>query len=140
MLVGFRREYQLDFREALETMWHGDIAVLADGLEDTWSDQDENLAMLVDRLDYWLNSEYRSWVTDPDDPEVKRERARRKREGIKPPADPVIFPVAHRPPQVHAELMRKLLEANKKKEPTAAKKSGGRRFGSLSDLRKMRGE
>lgn len=121
-------------------MWHGDIAVLADGLEERWSDQDENLAMLVDRLDYWLNSEYRSWVTDPDDPEVKRERARRKREGIKPPADPVIFPVAHRPPHVHAKLMRKLLEAHKKEEPTTVKKSGGRRFGSLSDLRKLRGE
>ena len=67
MLVEFRRQYSLDFREALDTMWHGDIAVLIDGLE-RWSDQDENLAMLVDRLDYWLNSESRAWITDPDDP------------------------------------------------------------------------
>lgn len=120
-------------------MWHGDIAVLVDGL-DRWSDQDENAAMLVDRLDYWLNSEYRSWVTDPDDPEVRRERARRKREGIKPPADPVIFPVAHRPPRIHAELVRELFEKQKKEEPTVAKKDDGRLFGRLSDLRKLRGE
>lgn len=138
MLVGFRREYRLDFREALATMWHVDVGILIDGLE-RWSDQDENLAMLVDRLDYWLNSEYRSWITDPDDPEVKRERERRKREGIKPPADPVIFPVAHRPPRVQAELMKRLLEKQKEKETLAVKKDG-RRFGSLSDLRKLRGE
>lgn len=138
MLVEFRRQYSLDLREALDTMWHGDIAVLIDGLE-RWSDQDENLAMLVDRLDYWLNSEYRSWITDPDDPEVARERARRKREGIKPPADPVIFPVAHRPAHIHKELMRELLKEQEKTSPTVTK-SDGRRFGSLSDLRKMRGE
>lgn len=138
MLVEFRRQYSLDFRDALESMWHGDIAVLIEGL-DHWSDQDENLAMLVDRLDYWLNSEYRSWITDPDDPEVVRERARRKREGIKPPADPVIFPVAHRPAHIRKALMRELLKEQEKTSPTVTK-SDGRRFGSLSDLRKMRGE
>lgn len=64
-----------------------------------WSHSDENLAMLIDRLDYWLTSEYSSWVTDPNDPEVKRARAERKRSGVKPPPVPLIPPVAHRPPQ-----------------------------------------
>ncbi|MCK8671008.1 hypothetical protein M1M07_07735 [Rhodococcus sp. HM1] len=63
----------------------------------------ENLAMLVDRENYWLNSEYSSWVTDPDDPAVKAERARRKKQGIRPAPVPILPPVALRPPDL-AEL------------------------------------
>ncbi|WP_052056365.1 hypothetical protein [Rhodococcoides fascians] len=73
-----------------------------------WFDQQamdsENLAMLVDRKDYWLNSEYRTWVTDPDDPEVIAERERRKREKVKPPPTPLLVPVAQRPEAVAAVL------------------------------------
>lgn len=58
----------------------------------------ENLAMLVDRDDYWLNSEYASWTSDPDDPEAKAERERRKRAGIKPPPLPILPPIACRGP------------------------------------------
>lgn len=61
--------------------------------------------MLVDRKDYWLNSEYRTWITDPDDPEVKAERERRKREKITPPPQPILVPVAQRAPGVAAALM-----------------------------------
>lgn len=64
-----------------------------------WSYTDENLALLVDRLDYWLGTEYAGWVTDPNDPEVKRERAERKRSGVKPSPIPIIPPVAKRPPE-----------------------------------------
>lgn len=53
--------------------------------------------MLVDRDDYWLNAEYRQWVTDPDDPEVKRAREERKRRKVKPPPSPILPPVALRP-------------------------------------------
>ncbi len=48
--------------------------------------------MFLDRFDYFLRSEYASWITDPDDPEVKAERALRKRQGIKPPPQPLIPP------------------------------------------------
>lgn len=64
-----------------------------------WSHTDENLAMLIDRLDFWLSTEYTGWITDPEDPEVKRARAERKRSGIKPSPVPLIPPVAKRPPQ-----------------------------------------
>lgn len=64
-----------------------------------WTYTDENLALLVDRLDYWLTSEYGSWVTDPNDPEVKRKRQERKQAGVKPPPIPIITPVAKRPPE-----------------------------------------
>ncbi len=69
-----------------------------------WSTQQardsENVAMLVDRDDFWLTSEYRSWITDPDDPEVKRQRALRKRDGRKPPDQPPLRPVALRPAEL----------------------------------------
>lgn len=70
-----------------------------------WSHTDENLALLVDRLDYWLTNEYSSWVTDPDDPEVKKARAERKKSGKKAPPVPLITPVAQRPPK-HAKAAR----------------------------------
>ena len=65
--------------------------------------------MLLDRDDFWLNSEYRSWITDPEDPEVKRAQAMRKARGIKPPQHPILAPVALRPKQF-AEIRRKQYE------------------------------
>lgn len=76
---------------------------------DGWSYTDENLAMLIDRLDYWLGSEYAQWTTDPDDQEVKRARAERKRSGKKPPPVPILTPVAKRPPE-QAKAARELAE------------------------------
>lgn len=77
--------------------------------DEQWTYTDENLAMLIDRLDYWLEAEYAGWVTDPDDPEVKRARAERKRAGKKPPPVPLIPPVAKRPPE-QAEAAKQLVE------------------------------
>ncbi|MHC9669615.1 hypothetical protein ACQX2Y_09415 [Corynebacterium diphtheriae] len=37
-----------------------------------WGYTDENIASLIDREDYWLNAEYQSWTTDPEDPEIKK--------------------------------------------------------------------
>lgn len=65
-----------------------------------WTHLAANVAELVDLWSYWLRSEYAKWIHDPDDPEVKREAARRKRDGVKPPPMPLIPPVAHRPPSV----------------------------------------
>lgn len=75
-----------------------------------WSRTDENLAMLIDRLDYWLTSEYSQWVTDPDDPDVKRRREESERSGVKPPPVPIITPVALRPPE-WADAVRKQAES-----------------------------
>lgn len=89
----------------------------------SWSLTDENLAMLIDRLDYWLITEYSKWTTDPDDPEVKQARAKRKREGTKPPPIPVITPVAMRPQEEHeraienAKALRKLFDPTPDLEP-----------------------
>ncbi|WP_072689266.1 hypothetical protein [Rhodococcus marinonascens] len=88
------------------------MAQLIEGVldEDARATRDsENLAMLVDRDDYWLNSEYRQWTADPDDPQIKAERTRRKASGIKPPPRPLLAPVALRSPLVHSRMVEKYL-------------------------------
>ncbi|MCJ0906226.1 hypothetical protein [Rhodococcus sp. ARC_M6] len=86
----------------------------------------ENIAMLVDRDDYWLNSEYANWVSDPDDKaaeaERKRERERRKREGIKPPPTPVLPPVGKRSAKDMSVLVVEFLEKRQALEPARPKK------------------
>ncbi|MDI9900260.1 hypothetical protein QM716_10375 [Rhodococcus sp. IEGM 1409] len=83
----------------------------------------ENLAMLVDRDDYWLNSEYASWIADPDDKEAQKERERRKREGIKPPPVPVLPPVAKRSAKDMSALAAEFLEKRAVVEPPKPKPS-----------------
>lgn len=71
-----------------------------------WSQDATNTADLLDLATYWLRSEYAKWTADPDDKKAKQERARRKREGIKPPPFPIIEPVAARPPSLAAEYRK----------------------------------
>lgn len=63
-----------------------------------WTMQDENAAQLLDVMSYWLNVEYTKWTTDPD--EAREAAASGAR--VKQPPFPIIEPVAHRPPAVHA--------------------------------------
>lgn len=79
----------------------------------------ENLAMMVDRKDYWLNSEYRSWVTDPDDPAVKAERERRKRDNVETPPRPILPPIAQRSQQLTELLQGRFREESEKYTPKA---------------------
>lgn len=132
-MVGFRAKYHLDYRQVLHEMWWVDIAILADGL-DEWSATDENIARLVDREDYWLNSEYSSWITDPDDPEVRDERARRKMLGIKPPKTPLLWPVAVRPIALQEKLAAQAVEAAEKASQVPRRKI------TIAELRQMRGK
>lgn len=104
-LAGFRRHYGLDLRDALHTMRHDDLNVLLEQMPRDWGDAEENVAMLVDRIDFLLNAEYASWTTSTDDPELQRERARMKRDGIEPPPFPLLRPVARRPRHLHEALL-----------------------------------
>lgn len=129
--MGFRRHYQLDYRQVLATWWWIDTIILADGLNE-WASTDENIARLVDREDYWLNSEYTSWVQDPDDDEIKAERLRRKRLGIKPPPAPILYPVAERPTDLHITLLEEAVaQSRRAAEPP-------RRKITIAELRAMR--
>ncbi|QSE94200.1 hypothetical protein JWS13_39175 [Rhodococcus pseudokoreensis] len=69
----------------------------------------ENWAMLLDRIEYTLNSAYADRITDPDDPKVAAERARREMLGLKPPPMPLIRPVALRPPAID-EVRRQMYQ------------------------------
>jgi hypothetical protein len=75
-----------------------------------WSLIATNLADLVDMWSYWLRSEYSRWITDPEDPEVKKVVAERKRAGHKPPPIPMIEPVAARPPSLAEFYQRQYAE------------------------------
>lgn len=86
-------------------MRHDDVTELLERMPRDWGDAEENVAMLVDRLDFLLNAEYASWTTDTDDPELQRERARMKRAGIEPPPFPLLRPVARRPAPLHEALV-----------------------------------
>lgn len=77
----------------------------------------ENLAMMVDRKDYWLNSEYRSWVTDPDDPAVKAARDQRKRDKVETPPRPILPPVAQRSEQLAQRLLERYRAESQKYAP-----------------------
>jgi hypothetical protein len=64
----------------------------------------------VDLMSYWLQSEYARWVHDPDDPETKAAERERRRSGVKPPPEPIVPPVAHRPPTVAANYRDQYLQ------------------------------
>lgn len=95
----------------------------------------ENLAMLLDRDDYWLNSEYSQWITDPDDPEVKAAREERKRSGTKPPPLPILAPVALRPKGIAEVRRRQYADALDAQKP----KSSERKIRSAADFARIMG-
>ena len=113
-------------------MWWVDLAILADGLDD-WTPTDENIARLVDREDYWLNSEYKSWITDPDDPEVQAEKTRQKLLGVKPPEQPQLWPVAVRPPALQQQLVQAATQAAEKTAKPVKRKI------TITEFLRMRG-
>lgn len=74
------------------------------GDDEAWTHSDENLAALIDRLDFWLTQSWAQWTTDPDDPEVRKRRLEQKRDGVKPPPIPIIPPIARRPEAITAAI------------------------------------
>lgn len=95
-------------------MPYPDVAALIEDAEsrDAQAARDsENLAMIVDRLEFLNTFGYVTDVTDPDDPEVKKERALRERHGIKPPPLPILAPIALRPPELAEALAQRYREA-----------------------------
>lgn len=131
-MTGFRRLYQLDLYEALRDMNHLDVGRLINELYDRDMRElrdSENLAMLVDRVDFDATFEYSGAVTDPEDPDVKQEQARRKKAGIRPPPTPLWRPVAQRASELREQLIKDYEEEAKKYNLAAPGKKMG-----LSDL------
>ncbi|MFE7799005.1 hypothetical protein [Nocardia sp. NPDC057440] len=120
-------------------MPYPDVAALLEDAEARDAQQardSENLAMLVDRCDFNLNFDYVSGVTDPDDPDVARERALRNKHGIKPPPMPILAPVAQRAPEITAELVERFRAAHEPYEIPNPKP--GNKFDLLNKSREGR--
>lgn len=64
-------------------------------LDQEWGLHEENTALLLETLNAQVDWAWADRTIDPDDPEVKAERARQKK--TKPPKYPIIRPVAKRP-------------------------------------------
>ena len=78
-----------------------DVSELLQRVPGEWSLEAENMAMFLDRFDFFLNSEYASWTADPKDEKQRAADAeRRRRDGHKTPSTPLLFPVALRPDDV----------------------------------------
>lgn len=87
-------------------------ATVRDSLGDMvdWDAHKENTARLLEVMSYRLELDWVDRITDPEDPEVKLDRARSKRDGRKPPAHPIVPPVALRPRELADERARLYVE------------------------------
>ncbi|GAA2774108.1 hypothetical protein GCM10010470_02440 [Saccharopolyspora taberi] len=92
-----------------------------------WGWHEENTARLYEALNYWLELAWIDRTTDPDDPEVKRERAEAKRAGIKPPPHPLIPPVALRPSEIADERFQAYLDEVGQYQTKRQEQQGGKR-------------
>lgn len=112
------------------------VEAITDPSEPVWTHADENAALLVDRLDYWLSQMYVSWTADPDDPAVRKKRLEQKRAGIKPAPIPIIPPVASRPKDRTAaiEKWNDLLTEHFATAPEPGKKPGETSIDTLDRL------
>ena len=77
--------------------------------DDQWGYHQENTARLLEQIAAWLGYEWAGWTVDIDDPDYRRARAQRRRDGVKPPPDPLIPPAALRPPELAEQRHRAYL-------------------------------
>lgn len=120
----FQQYYGINLRSALTEMPAVDLMSLIKKLppesalarEESgpwgrWDAHKENTARLLEVMSYRLDLEWSDRTTDPDDPDVKQERARAKRERLKPPDRPIVPPVAMRPRELAEEHAQQYAEA-----------------------------
>lgn len=81
------------------------------GDEAEWGPHEENTARLLDLTEHQVQQQWADRIFDPEDQEAKRERAEAKRSGIKPPASPLIIPVALRPEKLAEQRFQQYVEA-----------------------------
>jgi hypothetical protein len=126
-VVSLIRKLPLDSATVRESL--GDMA--------DWDAHKENTARLLEVIAYRLELEWVDRTTDPDDPEVKRERVAAKRAGKKPPERPIVPPVALRPRELAEQRAREyadLLSAHHVKTLPAPKPSSRGAFDALWEI------
>lgn len=95
--------------------------LLGDGA--AWGPHEENTARLLDLTEHEVQTAWTDRITDPEDPEVMRERAEAKRKNHKPPPTPLILPVALRPEKIAEQRFMEYVEAAAKLVPQRVKES-----------------
>lgn len=70
--------------------------LLSEG-EAEWSPHEENTALLLEVQSYQLELAWIDRTADPNDREARLERLKAESAGLKPPKNPIVPPVAHRP-------------------------------------------
>lgn len=91
-----------------------------------WADWDahkENTARLLEIESYKLQLSWVDRITDPEDPEVKRERAQAKRAGVTPPRDPMVPPIAMRPGDISEQRLQEYLDRLAEHQASSSPKS-----------------
>lgn len=129
----------MDFREAFETLPVADLVSLIRklpvdsatsrselGAWAYWDAHKENTARLLEVQDYLLQLLWIDRTTDPEDREVKLQRAAAKRAGLKPPKAPIIPPVAMRPGALSEERIAAYMERLAEQDVPAVKQAGSR--------------
>lgn len=88
-----------------------------------WGPHEENTARLLDLTEHEIQTAWTDRITDPEDPEVRREREQAKRSGQKPPPSPLILPLALRPQKLAEQRFSEYVEAAAKLVPQRVKES-----------------
>ena len=104
-----------------------------------WGPHEENTARLYEALSYWLELAWVDRTTDPEDPQVKRERAEAKRAGIKPPPHPLIPPVALRPSEIADQRFQAYLDEVGQYQTKSQEQQGGKRQVSSDEFDRIMG-
>lgn len=95
------------------------LQILGDRAE--WGADEENRARLLEVESYRLDLQWTDRVTDPNDKAVKRAMLEAERDGVKPPARPIIPPAALRPNDLAEERMQDYIDQLVATAPKPAK-------------------
>jgi hypothetical protein len=99
-----------------------------------WDMHRENTALLVEAMRYWLDVDWAGRTTDPDDPQVVRDRAEARRAGIRPPSHPIIPPIAHRPESLAAQRAAEYERLLRQQRPSTKRLVSSDEFDQLLGL------
>jgi hypothetical protein len=88
-----------------------------------WGPHEENTARLLEIQAYQLDLDWAARIHDPDDPDTKARMTEAKRNRQKPPAKPIVPPIAIRPPAAAEAALQHYLDQIKRfagppEEPT----------------------
>jgi hypothetical protein len=76
-----------------------------------WGPHEENTARLLEIESYRLELDWADRTVDPDDAEARRARAEARRNGVKPPKNAPVPPIALRPKSIAEQRYQQYLDS-----------------------------